>query len=194
MTLQSIGFSVYKENNSFVTSSLHSMSGDEKNIDLFIEDLEKEKKILKIERRGNSFFLLEKADEKAAKFITPKIIFIKPVVMDTDGVETWEIGSWEKKEVSDFISYVKKEVPNFNLIRFTNSALDEVFFPKILPNLTDKQKRAIELAIKEGYYSTPRRTGLRKLAALMKVSLSTYEQHLRVAEEKVIPTAILNTK
>ncbi len=61
-----------------------------------------------------------------------------------------------------------------------------------MPNLTELQKQAIELAIKEGYYRVPKKTSLRKLAKMMHLSLSTYQRHLQVAESKIIPDLFSN--
>ncbi|MFH0936105.1 MAG: helix-turn-helix domain-containing protein [Candidatus Woesearchaeota archaeon] len=191
VTLQSIAFSVFKEKNKVITSSMHYVSGDSKNIDFFIRDLEKDKNVIKLERKGDTFFLLENTKTKVVKFYTPKLIFIKPVLIDQEGYETWEIGSWEKGELSNFINKVKKEIKYFKLLKFNRINIDNVFFPRLMPNLTVKQKRAIELAIQEKYYQTPRKIDLRKLAKIMGVSLATYQQHLRVAEEKLIPNLIL---
>ena len=51
---------------------------------------------------------------------------------------------------------------------------------------TAKQLAAIQLAIAEGYYDTPRRTSAEDLAAKMGVSRSTYEEHLRKAERRAL--------
>ena len=56
-----------------------------------------------------------------------------------------------------------------------------------MPKLTALQKMALELAINEGYYEAPKKTNLRELARLSKVSLATYQKHLQKAEAKVIP-------
>lgn len=192
--LQSVAFSVFKQKGKIITSSMHYISGDPKNIDDFIKDLSKDKNVIKLERKGNTFLLLEKADIKAVAFHTPKIIFVKPVLIDTEGYETWEISSWEKKEVSKFIKNVQKRIEDFKLLQFYQIAIDNVFFPKLMPNLTDKQRRAIELAIKEGYYKSPRKIDLRKLAKLIGVSLATFAQHLRSAEEKLIPDLLSYSK
>ena len=192
--LQSLNFSTFKNKNKILTSSLHYLSGEQKNIENFIEYLKKDKNVLKLERKGNTFLLLERAKSKAVKFYNPRIIFIKPVLTNKEGTETWEIGSWEKSEVSKFFYNVKREMKDFKLLKFMNIPLDSVFFPRLMPNLTDKQKQAIELAIREGYYFSPRQIDLRKLAKIMKVSLSTYEQHLRAAEEKLIPNLLYYTK
>ena len=136
------------------------------------------------------FFLLEQADTKVVAFYTPKIIFIKPVLINSGGYELWELASWEKEELTRFIEKVKEKIKDFKLLKLHNIPIDNIFFPKLMPDLTTKQKRAIELAIEEGYYQTPRKTNLRKLAKYMRVSLATYQQHLRVAEEKLIPNIL----
>ncbi|MCX6707006.1 MAG: helix-turn-helix domain-containing protein [Candidatus Woesearchaeota archaeon] len=194
VALQSVNFSVFKEKGRIITSSLHNISGNPKDIELFAKDLGKDENVINLERKGNIFLLIEKAEEKAVQFHTPKIIFIKPVLMDKKGYETWEVGSWEKEEVSKFINKVKKHIDDFRLIRFTNTKIDNVFFPKLMPDLTDKQKRAVELAIENGYYETPRKIGLRQLAKIMGVSLATYQQHLIVAEGKLIPNMLAYSK
>lgn len=59
-----------------------------------------------------------------------------------------------------------------------------------LADLTDgftaKQLAAMQLAISEGYYDTPRRTSAEELAAKSGVSRSTYEEHLRKAERRAL--------
>ncbi len=190
VTLQGVALSVFKENKKTITSSMFYISGDELNIDKFIKDLKKDSNVLKLERKGNTFLLLEKTKEKAIKYFNPKIMFVKPVLIDKSGYEYWEVSSWEKKEVADFVNNIKKDIKDFKLLKFVNTKIDNVFFPRLMPNFTSKQKSAIELAIENGYYKTPKKTSLRKLAKLMNISLATYQQHLRVAEEKLIPNAI----
>ena len=188
ITLQSTVFSVWKEKGDVITSSLHLMSGE--STDDFVKDLEKDKEVIKIERKGDMFLLLEKAKTKAVRYYNPKLIFIKPVLQSKDGYEEWEIGSWKKEEVSGFVNGAKKQADDFKLIKFVNENIDNVFFPKLIPNLTKKQRMAVELAIENGYYGSPRKIGLRKLAKQMKISLATYQQHLRAAEQKLIPNAL----
>lgn len=187
VALQSIALSVFKEKKRTISSSLHYMSGKAEDLDQFIGDLKRDKNVIKIERKGQMFFLLEKAVHKAVKFHTPKLIFVKPVLMDKEGYELWEVGSWERKEVEDFVKSVKKEMATFQLLRMSSIKIDNVYFPKLMPDLTDKQRRALELAIEEGYYRSPKKIGLRQLATVMGVSLATYQQHLQAAEKKLIP-------
>ncbi|MFA5797372.1 MAG: helix-turn-helix domain-containing protein [Candidatus Woesearchaeota archaeon] len=190
VTVQGVAFSVFKEKGKVFSSSMFYCMGEESQLKKFFIDLKKDKSLVSLEQRGSMFFMIEKAESRAVQFYHPKLIFVKPVLVDTDGFEHWEVASWEKSIVSKFINQVEKHIGEFKLLRFTEVPINTVFFPKLMPDLTDKQRFAVELAIKEGYYATPRRTDLRKLAKLMKISLATYEQHLRVAEEKLIPNAL----
>ena len=58
----------------------------------------------------------------------------------------------------------------------------------MLPDLTKKQKQALELAINNGYYDYPKKITMEKLAKLMKISYSTYQQHLKTSESKIMPS------
>ncbi len=188
--LQSSNPSVYREKGRDISSSIHYMSGNPENIKEFLNDLSKDKNVFKIEQKGDMFFLLEKAKGKAVKYFNPQIIFTKPVLMDNKGYETWEIASWDRKVIGTFLDKVERDFENYILLKFKEVKIDNVFFPRLMPNLTELQKRAVELAIQHGYYQTPRETDLRKLAKIMNISLSTYEQHLRAAEEKLIPNIL----
>lgn len=187
ITLQSIAFSTFKDKNKIVSSSMHYMSGSPENINKFISDLKKDKKVISVEQEGDMFFLLEKSDDKAVSAYNPKIIFSKPVFMDNKGFETWEISSWKREEIEKFINATKKKMTDFKLLNFSKISLNSIFFPKLMPKLTQKQKRAFDLALNKGYFSTPRKTDMRALAKIMGVSLATYQQHLRAAQEKMMP-------
>ena len=55
--------------------------------------------------------------------------------------------------------------------------------------LTDRQLAALQLALERGYYEQPRKTSLRDLAEQTAVARSTYEEHLRKAENKLLTSA-----
>ena len=63
----------------------------------------------------------------------------------------------------------------------------DIYFSRLMPKLTDKQKRAVTLAWEYGYYRWPKKTDFGKLAKLMKVSVPTYREHLKKAEQKLMP-------
>jgi len=190
VSLQGVVFSVFKEKNRMLSSSMLYASGKEKNMRDFYKDLKKDPAVVKLDQKENMCLLIEKATSKAVQFYGPKLIFIRPVLMDSTGFEHWEIGSWEKEVVMDFVNKVEKHVPEFKLVSFRNIKMNNLYFPKLIPNLTEKQRWALELAIKEGYYKSPKKTSIRNLAKIFDCSVGNFQKHLQKAEEKVIPDTI----
>ncbi len=60
---------------------------------------------------------------------------------------------------------------------------------QLFDDLTDRQLAALQLALENGYYEQPRKTSLRELASQTSVARSTYEEHLRKAENKLMANA-----
>ncbi|MEK6921766.1 MAG: helix-turn-helix domain-containing protein [Nanoarchaeota archaeon] len=170
-----------------LTSSLHQIIGEKEKIHAFISDLKKDKRTAYIEVNENTLFLVESARNKPVSSFTKQMFFVKPVVIDTSGFEHWEIASHKKEELMKFIEKVKPSCSLFSLLSIKNTKLKDIYFPKVLPLLTDLQKKALVLAIQERYYAVPKETNLRALAKLMKISLATYQKHLQKAEAKVLP-------
>lgn len=56
----------------------------------------------------------------------------------------------------------------------------------VLPDLTDRQREALLTAQRCGYYSTPRNTTTDAVAKSLGIGRSTFEDHLRRAENKII--------
>ena len=178
----------WKEKSFYYTSERHTIEGDQENINKFILDLRKEKRVTKLEVDKNTVFFIGRSKQANPSFFyTQKIFFVKPVYVDKNGYEYWEIGSWERKVLTDFINGLKKQKIELKLLYFKDTKLNNIYFPAIAPDLTDKQKRVFELAIENGYYDIPKRTDLIKLAKMMKVSIATYQEHLKKAEAKIIP-------
>jgi hypothetical protein len=79
----------------------------------------------------------------------------------------------------------------------SKTAIDEHRLPhsmlapvdRLFENLTDRQLAALELALDAGYYEQPRATSLRDLADRTTVARSTFEEHLRKAENKLLTNA-----
>lgn len=57
---------------------------------------------------------------------------------------------------------------------------------QLFEDVTDRQMAALRLALESGYYEQPRKTSLRELAEHTAVARSTYEEHLRKAENKLL--------
>jgi len=54
-------------------------------------------------------------------------------------------------------------------------------------HLPEQQREAFVLAVQRGYYEIPKKTTLEQLAAEMGISPSTFAEHLRRAEAKLLP-------
>jgi predicted DNA binding protein len=188
--MQSLDLNEEKHNGKVLTSSIHQLIGEEKNIKKFISDLKKDKRTKYVEFNGRTLFLVETAKKKPVSEFSKKMFFVKPMLLDNDGYETWEIASYKREELAKFINKVEPLANEFELLGLKNTSLQNIYFPKVMPKLTGLQKKALELAIKEGYYEVPKKTNLRVLAKLSKVSLATYQKHLQKAESKIIPDVL----
>src|SRR6056297_2275688 len=60
---------------------------------------------------------------------------------------------------------------------------------QLFEDVTERQLAALRLALESGYYEQPRKTSLRDLADKTAVARSTYEEHLRKAENKLLTNA-----
>ncbi len=188
-----IAFNVYSENG--VTHApqiqvLHGRSGAIKN---FIEDLKKDSRVRHLESEDNVVFLIEeRSDRIPSSFYNPKLIMVKPVEVDKEGYEYWEIASWNRKIIEDFIKSLERDrnINEMKVLKLKKSKLIDVYFMHAAPKLTEPQKRAMELALEQGYYTWPKKTGLKGLAKLMGVSIQTYREHLKKAEEKLMPEVV----
>ncbi|MBS3136972.1 helix-turn-helix domain-containing protein [Candidatus Woesearchaeota archaeon] len=168
------------------------LSGESKNIDNFIKDLKKDKRIYNLEAENNILFFTYKTKSKGempTQSYLKKVFHLKPVFVDIHGVEHWEVGSWKKESLIEFIEQIKKQTEGlemFKLQKIVKTKLRDVYFPHIMPLMTPLQEKALRLAQKEGYYEFPRKIELRMLAKMFGVSLSTYREHLRKAEKVVL--------
>ncbi|USZ72258.1 helix-turn-helix domain-containing protein [Natronosalvus halobius] len=60
---------------------------------------------------------------------------------------------------------------------------------QLFEDVTERQLAALRLALESGYYEQPRKTSLRELADQTAVARSTFEEHLRKAENKFLTNA-----
>lgn len=60
----------------------------------------------------------------------------------------------------------------------------------VLPELTDRQREVLTLAVEFGYYEMPRGTTTETLADELGISRRTVEDHLRRAEQKLITSLV----
>ncbi|MBI4980257.1 helix-turn-helix domain-containing protein [Candidatus Woesearchaeota archaeon] len=187
----SLPLSGWQEKGKYYTSQRHTLEGEEKQVQAFIRDLKKDPRILKIESSKNTIFIVERRSGKVipASHYHPRLFFVRPIFVDRQGFEYWEVASWEKPTLMNFVGGIKKEKEiKVQIERFQKVKLDTIYFPKIMPRLSARQHLAFQLALEEGYYAYPRKIELQQLAKLMKISTSTFQEHLRRAEQKNMPS------
>jgi len=195
VTSSGMPFNSYKDKGIFYTPQIQTIFGDEKSVQDFINDIKKDKRVQNLEIEDNTIFFTEARKEKIPSiFYTQKLIFVKPVTVDKEGYEYWEVASWKRSILNEFIVNTQKEFKNFKILKIEQTKLSDIYFRHLMPKLSKHQKRAIELAFENGYYAWPKRTDLGKLSKQLKVSVPTFREHLKRAEEKLMPDLIKSIK
>ena len=190
VSVQSVYLNHEIKDKSVFTYSFHQLSGKDAAIKKFYNSFRKEKRVVRCELNDRAMFVLEKSENAPSEFYNPNMFLIKPVLIDLKGWEHWEIASFDRDLINKFLGEIEEFAYEVKIKSIQKKKLKDVYFPKVMPALTDLQKRAIDLAVSEGYYDSPKKTNLRALAKKSGVSLATYQKHLQVAEKKVIPDAI----
>jgi len=188
----------YVKDNRYYFIAAAIIEGNDKSISNYFRDLRllknaKEGRILELlEIEGNFFTLITShtIDSENKLFVkiayNPSLIHYQPVIWHEDGWEEWNIASMERKNIENLIKIGRIKY-KLDLLKFKQRKIENLGYLTILPELTDKQRKATELAIKNGYYEYPRKIGLEKLAKMSNLALSTYQAHLRKAERKLLP-------
>jgi predicted DNA binding protein len=185
----------WKEKRKIYYTDLHILEGSEKSIKRFIKDFKRDKRTLKVEVNGNQILTLNVLEGKNSKYYSSvldnKLIYIKPVMQKTDGHEEWEVASWDKEIVMKIM-----DNPDFEMELLSIKKIDgiDLFLPQIQPSLSKKQMETMRLAIKDGYYNSPRKTNLNNLSKKQNVSKQAFQENLSTAENKCIPFLIENIK
>lgn len=188
-------FNVFHEKETTYSPQIQILHGDETNVKDFIKDLKKDKRIKNLEVENNTIFFIEvRKDKIPSTFYNPKIFYVKPVFVDKDGCEFWEIASWKKKILIDFIKNIEKNIGKVEMIKIEQAKLTDVYYSHLMPKLTNNQKKAVELAFEKGYYEWPKKTDFGELSKLMNVSVPTFREHLKRAEQKLMPNLTKSIK
>ncbi len=103
--------------------------------------------------------------------------YIYPIKF-SEGREVCTIIFENKKELRK----VLKQLPyDWKIVRIGNVNLQ---FD--LEDLTPQQLKAVNLAIEKGYFEIPKKVNLKELSTQMKISRTTFLEHLRKAEKKIL--------
>lgn len=162
------------------------MFGEEENKKALIKDIKKQAEFVNIEVKDDFAVIITKQPLFSEPVYDPKIIRPTPVVLNRSGFHIWEIASFEREVLKKVLKFSKKHF-GAKVLKFKQEKLSNISITHFLPELTKKQKKALEIAINNGYYDYPKKVNMEKLAKIMKISYSTYQAHLKKAEGKIIP-------
>lgn len=171
-----------------------SIVGEDNNKKEFLESLKKDRNCINLEVKGNFLICQVKQPPNSKILYQPNIIHLEPVMICQDGTAIWTVGCWNKNHLMDFVRVIRKVFGESKLLSIKEEKVSSFTITSIQPELTDKQKKAVEIAVNNDYYNYPRSIKLKKLAGLMHLSYSTYQAHLRKAEQKLIPFMFKKTK
>ena len=152
----------------------------------FLREMKIQKRVVNLE--SNDDFIIGTIQEpKYTNDLYKKEIFhLSPTFISSEGYEIIEIGSFERKDLTKIISLFEKKY-GAKLLFLGERKIKNISIVKQNPDLTEKQKQAMNLAVKNGYYHSPRKISVESLAKLAKLSFSTFQVHLRKAEQRLIP-------
>lgn len=169
-------------------TNVNILNGKKEDMEKFITAIRKDKRCIEFKGSGNvylSYIRLESSDYHTTNYYTPKIFLLKPIV-HKEGKEEWYFGAWEKEIIAEMFNTFKKYF-HVDVLSIKETDFTDIFIPHIMPKMTDKQKDALRLALREGYYNYPRKVDLGTLSKITKISKVTFQEHLRKAESKILP-------
>lgn len=177
--------SFHKKGNKILSFLVGEMFGEDKSKKAFIKSLKKEKRVAHMEVKNNFLSALFHEPLKLSIFYNPNILYIKSLFISKEGWQLYNIASWDRKELTNFLYFLEKNRKG-KILKLKKEKISNISIMTSFPEMTKKQKQALDLAIKEGYYEYPRKTDVQTLAKKQGLAFSTFQAHLRKAEKKVI--------
>lgn len=118
----------------------------------------------------------------------------QPPTVYRQGWEHYTVVAFTERDVRALLSDLDADR---DIEVLSKTALDERHIPhsmlipvdQFFSDVTPRQLAALELALDNGYYEQPRQCSVAELAERTNVSRSTYEEHLRKAENKLLTNA-----
>ena len=178
--------SYYKDKNYLYLISAGFIFGEEKNKKALIRDFKKSKETVKFEATGDFNINITKQPLFTEPVYNPEIIRPNPVIINKKGEHTWDLASFNRKALEKVLDFTEKHL-GAKILKFKQEPISNINFTKLLPELTDNQKKAMEIAINNGYSDYPKKIKMQALAKIMNISYSTYQAHLKKAEGKILP-------
>ena len=178
--------SYWKDKKNIYLISAGFLFGEEKNKRELLKDLKNQPEYVKSEESGDLIIITTRQPLFSEPVYNPKIIRPNPVVINKEGFHIWDLASFEREPLQKVISFSTKHL-EAKILSFKEEKIKSISFTKLLPELTINQKKAMQLAIENGYYKYPKNITLPELAKKMNISYSTFQAHLKKAEGKIFP-------
>lgn len=158
-----------------------------KNQNKFIKDLKKHPRTIALESH-NDFVVASYKTKKIFSWLkNHHIVHSAHLSIDFDGKEVLIIESFQKIPLLFLLTFLKARY-SASLISINQRETSTIPVLRGSIKLTTQQRFAFELALKEGYYQYPRKISVLSLSKKANLSFSTFQQHLRKAESKLLPT------
>ncbi len=187
----------YMKNGRYYFVAIGIVEGEERSKKSYFKDLKNmnkfksSRRLEHLEVEGDFFILITShtIDKESKLYVStaydPELIHFKPVIWHSDGWEEISISCLDRKKLARLIE-IGESVYKMELLEFKQREMKNFGFLNILPEFTERQKQAMQLAIDKGYYDYPRKTDLKSLAKQFKVAFSAFQTHIRKAEGKII--------
>lgn len=194
LTVYGYPLTFYNDKNKDYITSYHVIYGDEKNKKAYLDEIKSLKQMKYIDIEGDQYifsYYVPKKETRILRNVVPGLIFSKPIMIKPDGWEYVEVAAWSKDILNKFIENTKKGY-EIKFLKYKEEKVAKITMPVEIPALSMMQEKVIKLAYEFGYYEFPKKTNIRKLAKLLKISESTCQEHLRIAESKMMPFILEN--
>ena len=106
-------------------------------------------------------------------------VISRPLLIN-EGMERWGVITENPSNVGKVLGELR-EIGELKIAR-----IGDGIKAKASKEVTDKQSRAFEAAVSQGYYEWPKQITLKELALMSGVSRTTYQNHLRKAESRIM--------
>ena len=133
----------------------------------------------------SAFFIMKFLSPTSSydKVLKSRCVPVKPIIQE-GGFEVHTVVCDKPKDVSKLLGGLE-QIGEVKIFRVGKFMPDKNKF-----NLTDKQMEALKTALVHEYYSWPRKVTLEELARTMNRSRRTFQENLRKAESKVLPSVL----
>lgn len=122
-------------------------------------------------------------------------LLIVPPVMNQNGWEYYRLIAFRHKDLESLVQKLKEKNFTFEILRkvpfegFIASSLS-LTAEALFADLTQKQMEALLTAYSYGYYSLPRKADVQTIASKKQVSRTTFQEHLKKGENKLVGSLI----